>query len=308
MRRVLLPLLVALAVLAPVLVAGPSSAVAAAPTSGAASPMTTVAAVATVTRSSWSTSFTAAWKPYGNCGVPIAQLDTQSYAALNLNSSSGGMGQYANGKNCGRMITVKVGEVCVGGRHNTGAVGTGFCVGGKLVKDKYYGATQTFVIADSCPDANNWCRNDAYHLDLAKPALGKFVKNGTVMSGLSAAWANRKVTWSFVSAPKYTGDLKIGFRRDSQKYWTSVLLTHLQNGVGGVQYQQNGRWVSAKISGKVGQAYELGATVLHGNKFRIRVTDAVGKPVKGGASYNFSFPASCKAKCTAAYTPVSYTR
>lgn len=308
MRRALLPLLVCLAVLAPVLVAGPSTAASAAPVGTAAAPMTAAAAIATVTRSSWSTSFTAGWKPYGNCGVPLAQLDTASYAALNQYSYSGGVGQYAGGKNCGRMITVKVGEICVGGNHHTGSVVTGFCVGGTLVKDKYYGATQTFVIADSCPDANNWCRKDAYHLDLAKPALDKFVKNGTVMRGLGAAWANRKVTWNFVSAPNYTGDLKIGFRRDSQKWWTSVLLTHLQNGVGGVKYYQNGRWIPAKTSGSVGQAYELGATEVGGNRFRIQVTDALGKPVKGGASYNFSFPASCNAKCTAAYTPVTFTR
>lgn len=308
MRRALLPFLVCLAVLAPVLVAGPSTAAAAVPVGTTAAPMTAAAAIATVTRGSWSTSFTAAWKPYGNCGVPLAQLDTASYAALNQYSYAGGVGQYAGGKNCGRMITVKVGEICVGGSHHTGSAVTGFCMGGTLAKDKYYGATQTFVIADSCPDSNNWCRKDAYHLDLAKPALDKFVKNGAVMRGLGAAWANRRVTWSFVSAPNYTGDLKIGFRRDSQKWWTSVLLTHLQNGVGGVKYYQNGRWIPAKTSGSVGQAYELGATEVGGNRFRIQVTDALGKPVKGGASYNFSFPASCKAKCTAAYTPVAFTR
>ena len=307
MRRALLPLLACLAILAPVLATGGSSAVAAVPVSSAAAPRTTVATAVSPVRSSWSTSFTAGWAPYGNCGVPVAQLDTQSYAALNQYSYSGAAGQYAGGKNCGRMITVTVGETCMGGSHRTGTVSTGFCVGGKLEKDKYYGATQTFVIADSCPDQNNWCRKDAYHLDLAKPALAKFVKNGTVMTGLGAAWANRKVTWSFVSAPKYTGDLKIGFRRDSQKYWTSVLFTHLQNGISGVKYYQNGKWIAAKTSGSVGQAYELGATVAGGNKFRVQVTDALGKPVKGGASYNFSFPTSCKVKCTAAYTAVSYT-
>ncbi|MDY7541313.1 MULTISPECIES: hypothetical protein [unclassified Cryobacterium] len=309
MHRTLLSLFACLTLLCAVLVAGSSTASA---SPAGAAPRALVGSVSATSvikalYASWTTTFTQKWGPYGNCGVPVAQLDTASYAALNTYSASGGTGAYNNGSNCGRMITVAIGGTCINGDNSGGNVGKGFCVGGTVVNDAYTGATQTYQIADSCPDYNNWCWNDRYHLDLAQSSLGNFVKAGKVLTGLGASWNNRQVTWSYTSAPNYTGDIKIGFRKDAQRYWNSIVITHLKDGISTVQYLQDGVWRAATMSGQVGQLFTIGATVAGGSAFQIRAFDANGIPIKAGTSYKFSFPASCGALCTAAYTPVAYS-
>ena len=244
-----------------------------------------------------------------NCGTTRATVGSRNVLALNLyRSARGGVGAYADGRNCGRFVRVTIRGKCVGGT-NDGALGKRFCRGGHLVRDRYSGAHLSFVVADSCPDDNGWCRQDRYHLDLSARSLEHFVKNGKIMSGLSSArhWNNRRVQWSFVSAPGYHGDLRIGFRKDAQRYWPAITLTHLRNGVHAVVYRQGGRWHRAGRMGSVGQQFVLGATVAHGRHFRIKVLDAHDHAVAHGRVYSFRLPAACAQGCSAEFTPVRYS-
>ncbi|HWB38189.1 MAG TPA: cellulose-binding protein, partial [Rugosimonospora sp.] len=201
--------------------------------------------------------FDALGAPYGGCGLPQANLDSQNFLALNVYNTPGDysfyprpltganlakMGMWDNGHNCGRYVQVTISDYCTG--INDGAPGQPFCRNGSFVPDSYNGATLTMLVADSCGDSNAWCRDDPYHVDLAHAALDRFTLNGSVVSGLADHWNNRHVTWSFVPAPNYTGDIAIGFLQGAQVWWPAIAVSHLANGVHAVEYLQNGAWVS----------------------------------------------------------------
>jgi hypothetical protein len=281
--------------------------------SDAATPsVRTAAAGAAATNGSahvgFATNFKRAWKPYGNCGVPVSQLATVNYAALNRQNSSGGTGLYDGGKNCGRIIHVVIKRKCAG-VGNGGGLNAGFCKGGTLVNDRYTGAALNFVVADSCPDNNGWCRQDPNHLDLAKAALARFVKNGVKQTqlGIGGNWNNREVSWRFVSSSNYKGDIHIGFQKDAQRYYSPVLLTHLRNGIHRVQFLQGGTWKDATLRGDEGQAFQIGPTTDGGTRYKIRAWDALDRAIQHGRTYSFGFPTKCGSKCTAAYTAVHVT-
>ena len=122
-----------------------------------------------------------------------------------------------------------------------------------------------------------------------------------------AHWNNRHVSWKFVSAPGYTGDIKIGFLQGAQKYWGAITLSHLANGLHGVEYYADGAWHDTKMNGDMGQSYILSPLASGGTQFRIRVKDAADTWINGAREYTFSLPASCGNQCSTAYTPVSYT-
>jgi hypothetical protein len=83
-----------------------------------------------------------------------------------------------------------------------------------------YGATLDFVVADSCDDGNAWCKDDPYHVDLAQASLNQFVLNGQPVGNMYPDhWNNRQVSWQFIPAPNYTGDIKIGAIQGAQPYW-----------------------------------------------------------------------------------------
>ncbi|HEX5495410.1 MAG TPA: hypothetical protein VFX70_12640 [Mycobacteriales bacterium] len=259
--------------------------------------------------------------PYGGCGLPQADLDSQDFVALNVFNTPGDYGSFPrpvppsladkigmwdNGHNCGRYVQVTIGDICTG--TNDGAPGLPFCRNGSWVSDAYDGATLTMLVADSCGDSNAWCRDDPYHLDLAQDSLNRFVKNGVPVGDMFPGhWNNRHVQWSFVSAPDYTGDIRIGFLRSAQVWWGAVSVSHLANGIHGVQYFANGIWQDAAMDGDMGQAYVLLPTAPAGTQFRIRVRDASDALLNGGRVYDFSLPASCTPQCDTDYTPISYT-
>jgi hypothetical protein len=164
------------------------------------------------------TYFDALGSPYGGCGLPQGQLDSQNFVALNVYDTPGDysfyprpltgadvskMGMWNNGLNCGRWVQVSIADYCTG--VNDGAPGQAFCRNGSWTADQYNGATLNMLVADSCGDSNAWCRDDPYHLDLAKGSLNQFA------AGLSDHWNNRHITWKFIPAPDYSGDIKIGF-------------------------------------------------------------------------------------------------
>jgi len=184
------------------------------------------ASAATVTGNA--TYFDALGSPYGGCGLPQAQLDSPDFVALNVYNTPGDynfyprpvtdaakVGQWNNGLNCGRYVQVTIGDYCTG--VNDGAPNQAFCRNGSWTSDAYNGATLTMIVADSCGDSNGWCRDDPYHLDLAKDSLNRFARNGTAVGDMYPNhWNNRHISWQYVPAPTYTGDIKIGFLQGAQ--------------------------------------------------------------------------------------------
>jgi hypothetical protein len=263
--------------------------------------------------------------PYGGCGLPQANLDSQNFLALNVQNSPGvytnlprpipaadasEIGMFDNGLNCGRWVQVTIGNYCTG--VNDGAPNEPFCRNGSWVADQYNGATLDMVVADSCDDGNAWCKDDPYHVDLGQASLNQFVLNGSPVGNMYPNhWNNRQVTWQFIPAPNYTGDIAIGAIQGSQPYWPAIAVSHLPNGIHGVQYYANGAWVSATMDSDMGDDYIIAPTTgagTAGSFYEIRVVDASGNLVNNGEVYNFSLPASCLPNgCSPAYTPVSYT-
>jgi hypothetical protein len=205
--------------------------------------------------------------PYGGCGMPQDQLETQNWIALNVFNTPGDytmysrpmaandpkLGMFDNGLNCGRWVRVSIGDYCTG--INDGAAGQPFCRNGSWVSDKYNGATLDMLVADSCGDPNAWCRDDPYHIDLAHQAINKFVLNGAPVGDLEPAhWGNRHVSWQFIPAPNYSGDIQIGFIQGSQKWWSGISISHLPNGIHGVENFADGAWTAATMDTDMGQA------------------------------------------------------
>src|SRR6185503_5793906 len=183
------------------------------------------------------------------------------------------IGQFNNGLNCGRWVRVTIGNFCNG--INDGAPNMAFCRNGTgLVADQYNGAVLDMIVADSCQDGNAWCRDDRYHLDLAKGSLNLFVKNGQPVGDMYPNhWNNRQVSWQFIPAPNYQGDIQIGFLQGASIWWGAISISHLQNGLHGVEYFANGAWQRATMNSDMGQSYIIAPTVTAGTEFRIRVYD-----------------------------------
>jgi hypothetical protein len=268
--------------------------------------------------------FTGLGSPYGGCGLPQADLDSQNFLALNVQNSPGvysnlprpipaadasEIGMFDNGLNCGRWVQVTIGDYCTG--INDGAPNEPFCRDGSWVADQFNGATLDMVVADSCDDGNAWCKDDPYHVDLAQASLNLFELNGQPVGDMYPnSWNNRQVSWQFIAAPNYTGDIDIGAIQGAQPYWPAIAISHLPNGIHGVQYLANGVWVSADMDSDQGDDYIIGPTTgtgTPGTQYEIQVTDASGNLVNNGEIYSFTLPAGCTDGCPAAYTPVSYT-
>jgi hypothetical protein len=268
--------------------------------------------------------FTGLGSPYGGCGLPQTALDSQNFLALNVQNSPGvysdlprpisaanasEIGMFDNGLNCGRWVQVTIGNYCTG--TNDGAPNQPFCRNGSWVADQYNGATLDMIVADSCDDGNAWCKDDPYHVDLAQGSLNLFQLNGQPVGTMYPNhWNNRQVSWQFITAPNYTGDIKIGAIQGAQTYWPAIAISHLPNGIHGVQYFANGSWVNASMDSDQGDDYIIGPTTgtgTAGTQYQIRVTDASGNLVNSGEIYSFTLPAGCTNGCSPAYTPISYT-
>jgi hypothetical protein len=259
---------------------------------------------------------------YGGCGVPQVNLDSQYFVALNVQNDPGNyttmlsrpiasqfasmIGMFSNGLNCGRWVQVTIGNYCTG--TNDGAQNQPFCRNGSWVADQYNGATLNMVVADSCQDGNAWCRDDPNHLDLAQNSLNQFVLNGQPVGNMYPnAWNNRQISWQFVSAPNYSGDINIGILQGANPYWSAISVTHLGNGIHGIQYFQNGAWVSAPMDSDMGDDFVILPTVTAGSTYQIRVYDSSNQLINNGRIYNFSYPTSCGSSCSAPYLQIPYT-
>lgn len=259
--------------------------------------------------------------PYGGCGLPQAQLDSQNFVALNVFDTPGDyagyprpvppsdadrIGMFENGRNCGRWVRVSIGDYCTG--VNDGAPGQAFCRNGDWTADAYNGATLDMIVADSCADGNAWCRDDPYHLDLAKGSLNLFAKGGTPVGDMYPDhWNNRHVSWEFVEAPGYSGDIRIGFLQGAQRWWAAIAVSHLPNGIHGVEYYDGSAWQSAEMNSDMGQSYVIGPITSGGTDYRIRVIDAAGTRINDGRIYAFSLPDACATQCSNPFTEADYT-
>jgi len=268
-------------------------------------------------RQSMATHFDDIGFPAGGCGVPHDALESVYFVALNVQNTANDYtthlprpipaadptGEYQNGRNCGRWVRVAIGDFCTG--VNSGAPGKEFCAGGSWTADEFNGATQDLLVTDSCQDGNRWCRDDRFHLDLATASLTRFTKDGVRLEQLPARWNNRKISWQYIEAPGYAGDIAIGFRNDATRYWPAIVFTQLKNGIHGVEMDTNGTWQKLTMISDNGQVYELKPTA--DNRYRIRLTDASDRLIHDGRVYEFAFPAECGERCQAVYTQVSYT-
>jgi hypothetical protein len=259
---------------------------------------------------------------YGGCGVPQADLDSQYFVALNVQNTPGDystmlprpipsqyaseIGMFDNGLNCGRWVQVTIGDYCTG--VNDGAPNQPFCRNGSWVADKYNGATLNMVVADSCQDGNAWCRDDPYHLDLVQSSLNQFVLNGQPVGDMYPnSWNNRHINWKFIPSPNYTGDIQLGFLQGANPYWSAISVTHLANGIHGIDYYQNGTWVKATMDSDMGDDYVILPTTTAGSSYQIRAYDASNQLINNGRVYNFSYPTSCGSSCPNPYLAIQYT-
>jgi hypothetical protein len=266
--------------------------------------------------------FSGLGSPYGGCGVPQADLDSQNFVALNVQNDPGDystnltrpisaqnaseIGMFSNGLNCGRWVQVTIGDYCTG--INDGAQNEPFCRNGSWVTDQYNVATLDLLVADSCQDGNAWCRDDPNHLDLAQNSLNQFVLNGQPVGNMYPnAWNNRQISWQFIPAPNYTGDIQIGFLQGAGPYWSAISVTHLANGIHGIEYNQNGTWVNAQMDSDMGDDYVILPTTPGGSTYQIQVFDSANQAINNGRIYNFSYPSSCGSSCPTSYVAVSYT-
>jgi hypothetical protein len=257
----------------------------------------------------------------GGCGVPGNIQDTQNYVALNVQNDPGNytlnlarpivapylgyIGLFNNGLNCGRYLHVALGNACEG--TNDGTADEPFCRdAADWVADQFNGAELDMVVQDSCQDGNAWCRDDPYHLDLNQNVIDDFLLNGTAVGDLFENWSNRQLIWYFEEAPNYTGDINIYVNQGSGPYATQVILTHLLNGLHGVNYYSNGAWHTGTMVSDNGSVYIILPTTTAGNQYQIQVYDVDGNLINSGRIYSFTLPSSCGTDCSGV-TQVTYT-
>ncbi|MEK7392745.1 MAG: hypothetical protein AAB214_09280 [Fibrobacterota bacterium] len=234
------------------------------------------------------------------------------------------MGTYRNGLNCGRWIKLSLGDTCDG--QNDGAMNQPFCRGGTgWHPNAYTGSGVYAIVFDQCTDGNAWCRDSKYHLDLHTSILGHLRKDGQILPPLASLvldangkpkadpnnpWAreyvvtgfgNPKVQWEFVKAPNYQGEPRFYFSLASKPYYMRLMVTHLPNGIHGVEQKVGGVWKKATMEGDMGQLWLLPDP---GNThFELRLIDADDQLAMGGRVWSMDYPAACGTECTKPGTP-----
>lgn len=234
------------------------------------------------------------------------------------------LGTYDNGRNCGRWLKLTLGDTCDG--TNDGAAGKDFCRGGTgWYPNAHTGRTIHAIVFDQCTDGNAWCRDSKYHLDLHTPILGRLRKNGQLLPPMAVPaldgsgkpivdpnnpWAidyrvtgfnNPKVSWEFVEAPNYQGEPRFYFSMDSKAYYQRLIVTHLPNGLHGVEQLVGTEWKKATMQGDAGQQWLLPEP--SGTSFTLRLTDVRDSLVMGGRTWKMDYPKACGTSCTKPATP-----
>lgn len=252
---------------------------------------------------------------YGACGLSDETIGTQNYVALNVQKTPfdydsylarpitdvSKLGLYANGRNCGRWIRVTLGKNCFGDAMD-GKPFEEFCSRGVFKQTTYTGASLELIVADSCQDNNSFCRDDYGHLDIHTEALGNFSLNGLKINPLNIGWNNPRVTWHFIKAPNYTGDIRISFVRKASTLWPTFVISNLENGIGLIEVRTTeGTWLEVPRQGDNGLIFNLPTNTPR--PYEIRAFDAEGLAINKGKIYKFDFP--CTKECLEE-TPTSF--
>jgi hypothetical protein len=257
------------------------------------------------------THFEALGTPYGGCGIPPELIDSEHFVALNVfvspNTGSQDFtrpiigadtirkGEFNNGFNCGRWVKVTICEDCIGGI-NDGALGEEFCRGGQWLNDSYSGAELYMIVTDACGDNNGWCRDSRYHLDLHTTSLNEFKKEDIPVADMYPLhFNNRKISWEYVTAPNYSGDIEIYFMQGAQYYWPAIAINHLENGISKIEQKLNDTWVVIDRNSDMGQSFILKDLT---QPYTIRIYDINNNLINFGKEYTFSIPASCGTACS----------
>ncbi len=228
------------------------------------------------------------------------------------------LGTYDNGRNCGRWLRLTLGDTCDGA--NDGAMNQEFCRGGTGWHPNRYTGSQAYaIVLDQCTDGNAWCRDSKWHLDLHVTLLGKLRKDGILLPPLAVPvldatgkpkadpnnpWAieyrvsgfeNPKVSWEYVTAPHYQGEPRFWFSLDSKIWYMRLIVTHLPDGIHGLEQLVGSEWKPARMDGDAGQMWLLPDPSV--TTITVRLTDAHDKPVLGGRTWTFDYPKACGTSC-----------
>lgn len=228
------------------------------------------------------------------------------------------LGAYDNGRNCGRWLRLTLGDTCDGA--NDGAMNQDFCRGGTGWHPNQYTGSQAYaVVFDQCTDGNAWCRDSKWHLDLHVTLLSKLRKDGKLLPPLAVPvldangkpkadpnnpWAieyrvsgfeNPKVSWEYVTAPNYQGEPRYWFSLDSKIWYMRLIVTHLPDGIHGLEQLVDGIWKPARMEGDAGQMWILPDPSV--KSFTVRIRDAHDSLVMGGRTWSFDYPAACGTSC-----------
>ena len=111
-----------------------------------------------------------------------------------------------------------------------------------------------------------------------------FCKVSQLVTCIPMPGATDMLAGSSFSAPNYTGDIKIAFLHGANLTWSAISITHLANGIHGVQYYQNGTWVRASIDSDLGNNYVIGPTMTGVIVIRCRSTTLQISSLTRGAS------------------------
>jgi hypothetical protein len=229
------------------------------------------------------------------------------------------MGMYRNGLNCGRWIKLTLGDTCDG--VNDGAMNQPFCRGGTgWHPNAYTGSGLHAIVFDQCTDGNAWCRDSKYHVDLHTSILSHLRKDGQILPPLAklvldadgnpkadpnnpyareyvvAGFENPKISWEFAKAPNYQGEPRFWFSLDAKLYYMRMMVTHLPNGIHGVEQWTGGAWKKATMDGEAGQLWNLPDPST--KTIKLRLIDADDQLVMAGRTWTMDYPAACGTSCS----------
>jgi len=120
---------------------------------------------------------------------------------------------------------------------------------------------------------------------------------------------NREISWHYIEAPNYSGDVRIVPSLKARRYiGPAILITHLKNGIHGVQ-QKSGDHLAG------GQAQQRHGTILYftqhlQRRFPLLPSGSSTLPImpsNNSREYTISIPASCGSACVDPATEVTYT-
>ncbi|MBK8802577.1 MAG: hypothetical protein IPN71_11090 [Fibrobacteres bacterium] len=104
-----------------------------------------------------------------------------------------------------------------------------------------------------------------------------------------------------MEAPNYQGEPRFYFSMDSKAYYQRLIVTHLPNGIHGVEQLVGTEWKKATMQGDAGQQWLLPEP--SGTSFTLRLIDVRDSMVMGGRTWKIDYPKACGTSCSKPATP-----